>query len=164
MNITIQHPTGAMEIRGLGVNGAQQVRSAIMVLASAAAEEQTTKLEKEIERIHNEWKQTDQERADWKKLAEDAKVRVEAHVTEMDKLMWSHRDLSNQLDECRGQLDEYRGQGGMINMERSWKSKYRNALAEANQRLIDAGLDPVRIRKELSGTEEATSNGPEDHR
>jgi hypothetical protein len=43
-------------------------------------------------------------------------------------------------------LRQYERQGGTINMERSWKGKYRIALAEANQRLFDAGLEPVRIR------------------
>lgn len=56
-------------------------------------------------------------------------------------------EYERKLNEAQRKLAEYQGQGGTINMERSWKSKYRNALAEANQRLIDAGLDPVRIRK-----------------
>lgn len=44
-------------------------------------------------------------------------------------------------------LEEHERQGGTINMERSWKTKYRRALEEANRRLIDNDLEPVRIRR-----------------
>lgn len=67
---------------------------------------------------------------------------------EYELLHGEYQKLSVQLDETKLLLAEYKGQGGTINMDRSWKTKYRNALAEANQRLNDAGLDTVRIRKE----------------
>lgn len=46
------------------------------------------------------------------------------------------------------QLNEYKRQDGAINVERSWKVKYRNALRKANERLKEAGLEPVRIRNQ----------------
>jgi predicted nucleic acid-binding Zn-ribbon protein len=74
--------------------------------------------------------------------SELAEANSQLHIAgvEIGRLMESRQLL-------RDQLDEYRGQGGTINMERSWKTKYRRALSEANQRLVDAGLDPVRIRR-----------------
>lgn len=44
-------------------------------------------------------------------------------------------------------LEEHERQGGTINMERSWKAKYRRALEEANRRLVENGLEPVKIRR-----------------
>jgi hypothetical protein len=58
--------------------------------------------------------------------------------------------LTAEIAELKEKLKQYERQGGTINMANSWKAKYRNALAEANQRLIDAGLEPVRIRKNES--------------
>lgn len=52
------------------------------------------------------------------------------------------------LIDLQERLAEYERQGGIVNMERSWKVKYRNALRKANDRLKEAGLEPVRIRNQ----------------
>lgn len=52
------------------------------------------------------------------------------------------------LIDLQEQLAEYERQGGVVNMERSWKVKYRNALRKANDKLKEAGLEPVRIRNQ----------------
>jgi len=52
------------------------------------------------------------------------------------------------LIDLQERLAEYERQGGVVNMERSWKVKYRNALRNANERLKEAGLYPVRIRNQ----------------
>lgn len=52
------------------------------------------------------------------------------------------------LIDLQERLAEYERQGGVVNMERSWKVKYRNALRKANERLKEAGLEPVRIRNQ----------------
>lgn len=35
-----------------------------------------------------------------------------------------------------------------INTERGWKIKYKNALEEANEKLVAAGIEPVKIYKD----------------
>lgn len=52
------------------------------------------------------------------------------------------------LIDLQEQLTEYERQGGVVNMERSWKVKYRNALRKANEALKEAGLEPIRIRNQ----------------
>ena len=52
------------------------------------------------------------------------------------------------LVDLQEQLTEYERQGGVVNMERSWKVKYRNALCKANSALKEAGLEPIRIRNQ----------------
>lgn len=66
-----------------------------------------------------------------------------------------NRKAEDECNQLKWELNQFIRQGGTVNMERSWKSKYRNALAEANQRLVDNDLDPVRIRKREE--EEATA-------
>ena len=52
------------------------------------------------------------------------------------------------LIDLQERLTEYERQGGVVNMERSWKVKYRNALRKANEALKEAGLEPIRIRNQ----------------
>lgn len=52
------------------------------------------------------------------------------------------------LIDLQERLAEYERQGGIVNIERSWKVKYRNALRKANEALKEAGLEPIRIRNQ----------------
>lgn len=84
---------------------------------------------------------------------EVATLRIDRVLNEVKEEInhWKERAL-----EAEGKLKEHERRGGTLNLERSWKTKYRNALAEANQRLLEAGLEPVRIRKsDIEEEEEA---------
>jgi hypothetical protein len=51
------------------------------------------------------------------------------------------------IESLKAELNEYKRQGGTVNMERSWKTKYRNGLAEANRRLRELDQEPVSVHK-----------------
>jgi len=53
----------------------------------------------------------------------------------------------SEYERLKGRINELERQGGTLNLERSWKTKYRLAWERANRRLIEAGLEPVKIRR-----------------
>lgn len=57
------------------------------------------------------------------------------------------RRSEQEIERLKAELEEYKRQGGIVNLERSWKTKYRQGFEEANFRLVQLGEEPVRIRK-----------------
>lgn len=69
-------------------------------------------------------------------------------MTQFNQALQTMAQAVDRIKELEEELHELKRQGGEINMERSWKMKYKYALQRANDRLMMMGQPPVRIRNQ----------------
>lgn len=72
---------------------------------------------------------------------------ITLHAEDIEHIEIDTIVTGSEYERLKGRINELERQGGTLNLERSWKTKYRLAWERANRRLIEAGLEPVKIRR-----------------